>query len=58
MLSELNFEGIKEDVVFYLGRFGGCGSKDFDGYVWNGNSEDYEKIEELKDIGKGKMREK
>ena len=50
LLTDLNFDGIKEDVLFYLGSFGASGTKHFDAYVWNPNTEHYDKIEEFKDI--------
>ena len=42
LLTDLNFDGIKEDVLFYLGSFGASGTKHFDAYVWNPNTEHYD----------------
>ena len=48
LLTDLNFDGIKEDVLFYLGSFGASGTEHFDACVWNPNTEHYDKIEEFK----------
>ena len=58
LLTDLNFDGIKEDVLFYLGSFGASGTKHFDAYVWNPNTEHYDKIEEFKDIPNPKISDK
>lgn len=58
LLTDLNFDGIKEDVLFYLGSFGASGTEHFDAYVWNPNTEHYDKIEEFKDIPNPKISDK
>ena len=58
LLTDLNFDGIKEDVLFYLGSFGASGTKHFDACVWNPNTEHYDKIEEFKDIPNPKISDK
>lgn len=35
ILADINFDGIKEDVLFYLGSFGASGTEYFDACVWN-----------------------
>lgn len=57
-MTDLNFDGIKEDVLFYLGSFGASGTEHFDAYVWNPNTEHYDKIEEFKDIPNPKISDK
>lgn len=58
LLTDLNFDGIKEDVLFYLGSFGASGTEYFDAYVWNPKTEHYDKIEEFRDIPNPKISEK
>ena len=58
LLTDLNFDVIKEDVLFYLGSFGASGTKHFDACVWNPNTEHYDKIEEFKDIPNPKISDK
>ena len=48
----------EEDVLFYLGSFGASGTKHFDAWVWNPNTEHYDKIEEFKDIPNPKISDK
>ena len=58
LLTDLNFDGIKEDVLFYLGSFGASGTEYFDACVWNPKTEHYDKIEEFKDIPNPKISDK
>lgn len=39
ILADINFDGIKEDVLFYLGSFGASGTEYFDACVWNPKTE-------------------
>lgn len=55
ILADINFDGIKEDVLFYLGSFGASGTEYFDACVWNPKTEHYDKIEEFKDIPNPKI---
>ena len=45
-------------LLFYLGSFGASGTEHFDAYVWNPNTEHYDKIEEFKDIPNPKISDK
>ena len=58
ILADINFDGIKEDVLFYLGSFGASGTEYFDACVWNPKTEHYDKIEEFKEIPNPKISDK
>lgn len=57
LMADVTFDGNK-DVLFYLGSFGASGTEHFDAYVWNPNTEHYDKIEEFKDIPNPKISDK